>query len=119
MSARVDADGSVYGIHAQDTYHNCKKLDSPMDSDTRQFMIGRHLATWNHFDLVYKRFSPSEHGLRYAEVKRADRQSVRTVSVTSTVKLRRCLRLIRERPSDGEAPVRARRVSNAWALVRI
>jgi hypothetical protein len=106
MSAALNPDGKVYGIDSQDTYHNAKKMQSPMDVVSRpSFQNGQHSAMWNHFRLVFTRFTPDEHGLRHEDVKRSDRQSVRLVIVTSARKCRRCLQLLREQPDVGAAPV--------------
>jgi hypothetical protein len=106
MSAAIDDIGKVYGVDSQDTYHNAKKMESPMDNVSRpSFQNGQHSAMWNHFRLVFDRFTPEEHGLRFEDVKRSDRQSVRLVIVTSSRKCRRCLRLLHDEPAAGASPV--------------
>ena len=104
LSALTLEDGSVYGLHAQDSFHCSKKLQAPMNCPSRCLQIGKHQATWKHLRLVFDRFQPHEHGLRLRDVKRSDAMSVKIVQVTCTKKLRRCLRRLQTEPLEGQRP---------------
>ena len=75
LSAGVDADGGIYGLHDQDFIHNSKKLIDLLDSPVRVLQLGGDICCLEHIGLVYNRFTFDEHGLKLEDVKRQDRQN--------------------------------------------
>ena len=100
----MQVSGGYRHLHSQDPLHNAKKLQSPADVTSRNLYVGNELATWAMLDQVWRCHNPQDHGLRREDVTRSDRQSVRTVTVTTAKKARECLRKMREEPKDGQSP---------------
>ena len=46
MAGAVGPDGTVSGVHSQDTIHNAKKMLNPLDQTSRLLQMGPHQATW-------------------------------------------------------------------------
>ena len=52
MAGAVGPDGTVSGVHSQDTIHNAKKMLNPLDQTSRLLQMGPHQATWEVIILV-------------------------------------------------------------------
>lgn len=46
LTGTVGPDGTVSGVHSQDTIHNAKKMLNPLDQTSRLLQMGPHQATW-------------------------------------------------------------------------
>jgi hypothetical protein len=70
LSARVNADGGIYGLHDQDFIHNGKKLINLLDSPVRVLQLGGDMCYLEHIGLIYNRFTFDEYGLKLKDVKK-------------------------------------------------
>jgi hypothetical protein len=102
MSARIDGDGAITGIHAQDPHHNLGKLYSHFDSTARQLHPGAAvIATHEDVRTVFETFNSDEHGLAWSTINRDDRMNKEAPARACSLKVQDCLqKLIAGRAQD-------------------
>ena len=103
MSARIDGDGAITGIHAQDPRHNLGKLYSHFDSTARQLHPGAAvIATHEDVRTVFETFNPDEHGLAWTTINRDDRMNKEAPARACSLKVQGCMqKLIAGHAGDG------------------
>ena len=102
MSARIDGDGAITGIHAQDPRHNLGKLYSHFDSTARQLHPGAAvIATHEDVRTVFETFNSNEHGLVWSTINRDDRMNKEAPARACSLKVQGCMqKLIAGRAQD-------------------
>jgi hypothetical protein len=98
MSAGLDNEGRIHGLHDQDFIHNGKKLINPLDSPVRILQLGGDMCCLEHIGLVYNKFNFDEHGLKLEDVKCQDRQNWGSAQRICQQKTRDCLKRLRMAP---------------------
>ena len=98
MSARIEADGTITDIHAQDARHNLGKGYTHFDSSVRRLYPGQ-LASHEHVRSVFVTFEYSEHRLARAHVDRDDRMNKEGPARACSLKVQACLRKLIAGPS--------------------
>jgi hypothetical protein len=91
MSARIEANGTITDIHAQDARHNLGKGYTHYDSSVRRLHPGQ-LASHEHVRTVFETFDYSEHGLARCHVDRDDRMNKEGPARACSIKVQACLR---------------------------
>jgi hypothetical protein len=62
LSAGLNANGGVHGLHDQDFIYNGKKLINPLDSPIKTLQLGGDNCYLDHLGMVYNKFSYDQHG---------------------------------------------------------
>jgi hypothetical protein len=76
MSACIDLEGRVFGLHDEDYVYNGKKLINPLDSPVRSVLqLGGDICCLEHVSLIYVKFQLDEHGLYKEDYTRKDKQN--------------------------------------------
>jgi hypothetical protein len=91
MSACIDLEDRVFGLHDQDYVYNGKKLINPLDSPVRVLQLGGDICCLEHVSLVYVKFQVDEHGLYKEDYTRKDRQNWASTQRLCQKKTRDCL----------------------------
>lgn len=92
LSGFYDERGVVRGLHAQDIFHNAKKLLNVLDLNARILKLGQKDGLYEHVKQVFQKFDPADHGIRSRDAKRVDRQNVDCVQRVVRRRCRDCLK---------------------------